>query len=152
MSLVTFFVVSQLLQRRMCQSTLILSLSVKEPIVGAWSSKPSGGRYGITRLFLFLAILEKTEDLVISLETFFVASHFFSKNGRELHICKEIPKLLSALRLHMLLYRESLDLWMYRDVQSIAHITYIIEMNTVENSTYQVSVVDNSEVFILLLT
>ena len=35
------------------------------------------------------------------------------------------------------------SVWMYRDVQSIAHITYIVEMNNVENSTYQVSVVDN---------
>ena len=26
------------------------------------------------------------------------------------------------------------SVWMYRDVQSIAHITYIVEMNTVENS------------------
>ena len=34
--------------------------------------------------------------------------------------------------------------WICVDVQScIAHITYIVEMKTVENSTYQVSVADN---------
>ena len=80
--------------------------------------------------------------MMVSMETFFVASHFFSKNGRKLHICKEIPKLLSALRLHMLLHCRSLDLCGCTEMYRIYHI-YIVEMNTVENSTYQVSVVDN---------
>ena len=81
-------------------STLILTLSVrKKTIGGVWCPKSSVGRWAITRLFPFLAILGGTTARL-----------------------PKIPKLLSALRLHMLLHREVLDLCGCTEMYRTYHI------------------------------
>ena len=75
------------------------------------------------------------------LETIFVALQLFQRMEELLHTCKKNTKTFQCTSIaHAATLQVPGSLWMYRDV---SHISHIVEMNTVENSTYQVSVVDN---------
>ena len=85
----------------------------------------------------------------MSLETFFVVPHFFKEWWNN---CS-FPKNTKTSQCTFIAFAATLQapgsLLMHRDV---SHISHIVQMKTVENSTYQVSVVDNSEMLILPLT
>ena len=64
----------------------------------------------------------KTEDLVISLDTFFVASHFFRRMEEQLHVCQKYQNFSVHFDCTCCYIARS---WICVDVQRcIAHITY----------------------------
>ena len=79
--------------------------------------------------------------MMMSMETFFVASHFFRRMEENCTFAKKYQNFSVHFDCTCCYIARS---WICVDVQRcIAHITYIVEMTTVENSTYQVPVVDN---------